>query len=458
MNKARSLLYTKHPTASTANSLRRCLSAFDLTLLGIGAIIGTGLFVLTGIAAATKAGPAIILSYALAGFASAFSALAYAELASSIGGCGSAYSYAYAGLGEIIAWVIGWDLLLEYGLSTSGVAIGWSGYVTDLFHTVGINMPPALCHSPFEGGIINIPAMFIIILITAFLAIGIKESVRFNCVIVFIKLFSILFFICMVAPHFDIANWHPFFPYQWTGVANGAGLIFFAYIGFDAVSTAAEEAINPQRDLPLGIITSLAICTIIYMVASGLLTGVAHYSTLNVSSAFSRVLIQLNHRIAASFIAVGAVAGLTTVILVMYYGFTRIFLAMARDQLLPSSLAQIYPKTQTPLRIILLAGSVMTLFAGFLPLHKIAELVNIGTLAAFVVVSAGVIILRYTQPNLPRPFKTPWCPIIPGLGIALCLYLIASLHYHTWINFIIWTAIGLVLYFCYSRKQVQTGQ
>jgi len=435
-------------------SLRRCLTAFDLTLLGIGAIIGAGIFVLTGIAAATKAGPAVIFSYVLAGMACGFSAFAYAELASSIGGCGSAYGYSLAGLGELIAWIIGWDLLLEYSVACSAVAIGWSGYVHNALTAMGITLPAALTNNPFEGGIVNLPAMLVIGLITLLLSIGVQESVRANKIMVGIKLAVIALFIIVAAFHFNPnVNWHPFTPFGWHGVVSGAALIFFAYVGFDAVSTAAEESINPKKDLPIGIIGSLIACTVIYILVAALLTGSVHYTNLNVSSPIAYALLQMGYRFGGAIVALGAIAGLTTVILVMYYGLTRVFLAMSRDGLLPPSLAKVNAKTHTPTRIILIAGILMAITAGLVPIQRVAELVNIGTLAAFSVVCIGVVVLRYTRPDMPRPFKTPFSPLIPILGFVFCVYLMCNLPAITWFSFIIWTLIGLFIYFIYSRPR-----
>ncbi|MDE2088416.1 MAG: amino acid permease [Gammaproteobacteria bacterium] len=433
--------------------LARCLSALDLTLLGIGAIIGAGIFVLTGIAAATHAGPAIVASFVISGFACAFTALSYAELASSIGGCGSAYGYAYAGLGELIAWIIGWDLILEYGVATSTVAIGWSGYVDNMLTAVGLPLPPVLTKTPLDGGLINLPAAAIILLLSILLAVGVRQSARFNAVIVMVKLLAIAVFIGVAVFNVHPAYWHPFMPFGWQGVMNGAALIFFAYIGFDAVSTAAEETINPQRDVPIGILTSLALCTVIYIVVAGLLTGIVPYQSLNVPSPVAEALLHLGYRWASAVIAAGAIAGLTTVMLVLYYGLTRIFLAMSRDGLLPPVFSAIHPKTRTPIRVILASGILMATVAGFTPIHDVAELVNIGTLSAFVLVCAGVIVLRRTQPDLPRPFRTPYSPLIPALGIAFCLYLMASLPWITWMRFVVWLALGLVVYFSYSRSR-----
>jgi len=432
--------------------LRRCLSATDLTLLGIGAIIGAGIFVLTGVAAATKAGPAIVLSYVVAGFACAFTALAYAELAAAIGGCGSAYGYAYAGLGELIAWIIGWDLILEYGLATAAVAIGWSGYVNNALTAIGLPLPPALLKSPVEGGFVNLPAAGIVVTLAALLALGVRQSARFNAVMVLVKLSAITVFVAVASFHVNPSNWTPFVPFGWQGVMSGAALIFFAYIGFDAVSTAAEEAVRPQRDLPIGIIASLAVCTIIYIVVAGLLTGITPYATLNVASPVADSMLHLGHRWAAGLIAAGAIAGLTTVMLVLYYGLTRVFLAMSRDGLLPPVFSAVHSQTQTPIRVIIASGLLIASIAGFTPIGKVAELVNIGTLAAFVLVCGGVIVLRRTRPDLHRPFLTPGSPIVPLLGIGFCVYLMLALPAETWWRFAIWMAIGIAIYFAYSRR------
>jgi APA family basic amino acid/polyamine antiporter len=437
----------------TTLSLRRCLGPIDLILLGIGAIIGAGIFVLTGIAAATKAGPAIVFSYMIAGTACAFAALAYAELAAAIGGCGSAYGYSYAGLGELPAWIIGWNLILEYGVSVSTVAVGWSAYVHNLLVSIGIDLPDRFLKSPFDGGLINLPALLIVGLVALLLCIGIKHSARFNALMVCIKLAVIALFIIIAIKHFNPINWHPFMPFGWNGVMGGAALIFFAYVGFDAVSTAAEEAIDPQRNLPIGLIVALVFCTLLYIVVSGLLTGIVPYATLNVASPIAYSLLKLGSNFAAGTIAIGAIAGLSTVILVMYYGLTRVFLAMSRDSLLPKVFAVLHPKTQTPMRIILSTGIIIAALAGFVPIHMLAEMVNIGTLTAFIAVCAGVIVLRHTQPNLIRPFKTPYSPIVPALGIACCCYLIVSLSTATWVRFGIWMLLGFLIYFGYSRSR-----
>lgn len=432
--------------------LHKILTAFDLTLLGIGAIIGAGVFVLTGVAAATHAGPAIIISYLIAGLASLFAALAYSELAASIGGTGSAYNYAYAGFGEFIAWLIGWNLLLEYTLAVATVAIGWASYVNNFFQALHIYIPYELVASPSEGGIVNILAVGIILLLAFIQCVGVKESTRINNIIVFIKLITILIFIAIAFVNVDPQNWHPFLPYGWGGVFTGAALVFFAYIGFDALSTAAEESINPQRDLPIGIIASLAICTVLYIIVSILLTGVISYTRLNVGSPVAFALLHLGYNFFAGVIAVGAIAGLTSVMLVMFYGVSRICLAMSRDGLLPHFIGHINNRTRTPITAIVVSAVIIAVIAGLAPISKVAELVNIGTLTAFTFVCAGIIILRKTQPHLPRPFKTPFSPFIPALGVLFCGYLMYSLPWITWLRFLIWTAIGVVIYFGYGIR------
>ncbi len=432
-------------------TLRRVLGPLDLTLLGIGAIIGAGIFVLTGVAAATQAGPAIVVSFLVAGAACAFSALAYAELAAAIGGCGSAYGYSYAGLGEIVAWIIGWDLILEYGVATSAVAIGWSAYAGNALQAIGLALPVMLQKGPFEGGIVNLPAALVVLALAVLLSVGVRESARVNAAMVLVKLVAIAVFVGVAVFHVDPANWHPFMPFGWDGIVGGAALIFFAYIGFDAVSTAAEEARNPQRDLPIGILVSLAVCTVIYILVAGLLTGVVPYPLLNGGSPVAEAMLRLGYHWASALVAVGAIAGLTTVMLVLFYGLTRIFLAISRDGLLPPVFARVSPRTGTPVRVILASGLVMASIAGLTPIGEVAELVNIGTLAAFFLVCLGVVSLRYTHPELHRPFRTPWSPVIPLLGAGFCLYLMLSLPLVTWLRFGLWLALGLCIYFIYSR-------
>ncbi len=437
--------------------LAKCLTLFDLTFLGVGAIIGAGIFILTGIAAATQAGPAVILSYVVAGFACAFAALSYAELAAAIGGCGSAYGYAYAGFGELFAWIVGWDLLLEYSISASAVSVGWSGYANDFLLSMKLHLPQYLLHGPLDGGFFNLLSFSIIVALTLLLIVGVKSSTRFNNIMVFIKLFVIFIFIAIASTEVRAENWSPFLPFGWTGVMKGASLIFFAYVGFDAVSTAAEEAINPQRDLPKGIIGSLVICTVLYIIVAGLLTAIVHYTTLNVSSPISHSLLILGHKTAAGLIGVGAIAGLTTVMLVLFYGLTRVFLAMSRDGLLPKVFAKTNEQTKTPVRIILLCGILMALFAAVTPITTLAELVNIGTLFAFIMVCSGVLFLRKTQPEMHRPFKVPGMPYVPALGVISCFYLMCNLPMITIIRFTVWMGIGLIVYFVFSRGNSSLG-
>ncbi|MFA6051330.1 MAG: amino acid permease [Methylobacter sp.] len=454
---------TKHVASDdeTGNSLNRCLSAWDLAFLGIGAIIGTGIFVLTGVAAATQSGPAVMLSFVIAGLACAFAALSYAELSASVGGCGSAYGYSYVAFGEIFAFIIGWDLLLEYSLAVATVANGWSGYFSNALTAIGIPLPEMLTKAPKLGGLVNLPAAAIILVLMLLLIMGVKHSAKVNNAMVFVKLLTITIFIAVAVFNVNPDNWHPFMPFGWfqslpdgktSGVLAGASIVFFAYVGFDAVSTAGEEAQNPQRDLPFGIVASLAFCTVIYILVSGLLTGVVNYTDLNVSSPVAHALNLLGYNWASALISTGVIAGLTTVMLVLYYALTRIIFAMSRDGLLSPFFSEINPKTQTPVRVIVLCGGIMAVIAGFIPLGDLAELVNIGTLAAFVLVCLGVIVLRITKPDMKRPFRSPFSPLLPILGMLSCGALMAFLPALTWLRFIIWLTIGLIVYFSYSMR------
>jgi APA family basic amino acid/polyamine antiporter len=439
--------------------LKKCLSVLDLTLLGVGAIIGTGIFVLTGLAAAHQSGPAVVLSFVVSGIACAFAALAYAEMAASVGGCGSAYGYSYAAFGEIVAWVIGWILLLEYGVSVAAVANGWSGYFNNALSAIGLALPEHLTKAPSMGGVVNLPALMIILILMIMLIIGVKQSAKLNAAMVFIKLLAIGIFVAIASVNVHPANWHPFMPFGWystlpdgktVGVLAGASLVFFAYVGFDAVSTAVEEAHNPQKDVPRGIIYSLAFCTLIYIIVSGLLTGIVPYTELGVSSPVAHALQLIGYNWASALVATGVIAGLTTVMLVLYYGLTRIIFAMSRDGLLSPFLSQVNPKTHTPVRVIVMCGIIVATIAGFIPLGELAELVNIGTLAAFVLVCGGVIMLRHRQPDLPRPFKNPLSPLFPVLGMLSCGALMGFLPSQTWLRFSVWLTIGVVVYFVYS--------
>ncbi len=453
------LLRTKSILIHSDSGLKKCLTAFDLALLGIGCAIGTGIFVLTGIAAATESGPAVVLSFVFAGIASAFAALSYSELAASVGGSGSAYGYSYVAFGEFIAWVMGWILLLEYGVGAAAVANGWSGYFINTLTNFNLHLPEALTKAPMVGGLINLPAFAIIWALTILLIIGVKESARFNNIIVIIKLSTIAIFITLASAHIHPENWHPFMPYGWfstlengknVGVLAGASLVFFAYFGFDAVSTAAEESKNPQRDLPIGLLASLAFCTIVYIIVSGLLTGIVPYTALNVSSPVAFALSEIGYTWASTLVATGVLAGLITVLLVLLYGLTRILFAMSRDGLISPVFSQVNPDRQTPTKVILMCGLIVSIIAGFIPLGELAETVNIGTLASFVMVCVGVIVLRIRQPELKRPFKNPWNPLIPVLGILSCSALMTFLPAITWFRFGIWILVGVIVYFVYS--------
>jgi basic amino acid/polyamine antiporter, APA family len=437
--------------------LKRSLGVVSLTAFGVAAIIGAGIFVLTGVAAATYAGPGITLSYVIAGIVSTLAALCYAELASTVPIAGSAYTYSYAVLGEFIAWIIGWDLVLEYGVGAGAVSVGWSGYFTDFFKsTFGITLPTALTASPFSQpgqptGIANLPAAGIILLLTALLIRGTSESSRVNNVIVAIKVAIVLFFIAVGATHIHPANWHPFLPYGFSGVMTGASIIFFAYIGFDQISTAAEEVRDPQRTMPRGIIYSLLICTLLYIAVAGILTGMVPYKQLNNASPVAHAMIQVGLTWAATIISIGALAGLSTVLLVLIFGQSRIFFSMARDGLLPRALSGVHPTFRTPYRSTLIVGVFVALLGAFTPIEVLAQLTNIGTLAAFVLVSLAVWRLRYTQPDLPRGFRVPWVPVIPILSALASLFLIVSLPGITIVRFVVWLAVGLIVYFAYSR-------
>lgn len=456
-----SQLFRRKSITSGEMGLKKCLGAFDLTLLGVGAIIGTGIFVLTGVAAATQAGPAVVLSFVVAGIACAFAALAYAELSASVGGCGSAYGYSYAAFGELIAWIIGWDLILEYGVSVAAVANGWSGYFNNALTAIGIGLPEELTKGPFAGGIINLPASLIILMLMGLLIVGVKESARINAGMVFVKLLTIVVFLSVAIFHVNPENWTPFMPFGWfshtddgktVGVLAGASLVFFAYVGFDAVSTAVEEAKDPQKDVPIGILASLIFCTLIYIIVSGFLTGIVPYTELNVSSPVAFALQQIGVNWASALVATGVIAGLTTVMLVLYYGLTRIITAIAQDGLLPPFFSKVDEKTHTPVRTTVMCGVVMSVMAGFIPLGALAELVNVGTLAAFVLVCGGVIVLRRIHPDMPRPFKMPGGIILPVLGVLSCGALIAFLPFVTHIRFLLWLALGLAIYFAYSYR------
>jgi APA family basic amino acid/polyamine antiporter len=495
--------------ALSDQSLKRALGPMNLTMLGIGAIIGTGIFVLSGHAAAANAGPAVVLSFVLAGTASAFAALCYSEFASLVPMSGSAYTYSYATLGELFAWIIGWDLALEYAVGAITVSVGWSGYVVSFLRDFGIHVPPQLSAArgthlidipaalaaslkvragwaaistglveqisalgtdpaslPHAVAIFNLPAIFIVAVVTLMLVIGIKESAGFNDIIVIIKLAVVLLFIGGAVWAINPAHWHPFVPpnkgawgeFGWSGVIRGASLVFFAYIGFDAVSTAAQEAKNPQRDMPIGIIGSLIVCTILYILVSGIATGVVPYPQLDVPDPIAKAADVAQMGWLARIIKLGAIAGLSSVILVMMLGQTRVFWTMSRDGLLPRFISNVHPRFKTPWIITIVTGVIVALVGGILDVGEAGELCNIGTLLAFAIVSIAVMVLRVREPNLPRKFKTPWVWVIAPLGVISSLILMAFLPARTWIRLLGWFALGMIIYFIYGVRHSKLAQ
>lgn len=438
---------------SVHSMLKRVLSPWELLFLGIGATVGAGIFIVTGVAAGDYAGPAVILSFVISGVVAVFAAMCYVELAAMIPCAGSAYTYAYAGLGEIFAWIIGWDMILEYAFSISAVAVGWSGYVSSLSANAGLPLPAALAN-PYgvSGGVVNLPAIFIILVITALLIFGVQESAKVNNIIVIVKIGVILLFLFLAFGHIDAANYTPFMPYGWTGVMAGAAVVFFAYIGFDAVTTAAEETENPKRNLPIGIIGSALVVMVLYIAVAAALTGVIPYTLLTGNEApISFALTRIGYPWGAALVSIGAIAGLTSVLIVTLYGQTRIFYAMSRDGLLPSFFAYVHPVYRTPALITLITGGVTAAIAGLLPLGIIVELVNIGTLTSFLFVAIIVLVLRRTDPDAPRPFQTPLVPWVPALCIIFCITLASFLPVFTLLRFLIWLVAGLIVYFLYGQ-------
>lgn len=452
------------------HALKRTLGPWSLVSLGIGAVIGAGLFSLTGIAAAENAGPAVVLSFFIAAVGCAFAGMCYSELASMIPVAGSAYTYTYATLGEFVAWIIGWDLVLEYAVAAAVVAVSWSRYVGSFMQDFGIHLPAEFMACPFDSitlsdgtighGIVNIPAMFIIVCISALLMIGIKESAWVNSFIVVIKLLVVFTFIAVGIHYIKPENYVPFIPentghfgeFGISGVMRAAGIIFFAYIGFDTVSTAAQESRRPQRDVPIGILGSLAICTLIYLAFSAVLTGMVNYQDMRGDAAPVATAINLTpYPWLQVMIKGGIIAGFTSVILVLLLGQSRVFYSMSRDGLLPKLFSDIHPKWRTPWRSNILFMVFVSIFAGFLPISQLGHMTSIGTLLAFIIVCIGVIVLRYKQPDLKRPYKVPCFPVFPILGILVCLAMMSSLDAETWWRLLIWLGIGLIIYFTYSR-------
>ncbi len=469
--------------AKGENRLRRVLGPVQLTSLGVGAIIGTGIFVLTGVAAHDKAGPALVLSFVVSGIACIFAALCYAEFASMTPVAGSAYTYAYATLGELAAWIIGWDLILEYAVASAAVAQGWSGYFQDFLTVFGVHWPRALGSAPFDfdpvqgftvtGTLFNLPAVLIALAVTYVLVIGIKESARFNTTMVVIKVAVVFFVIGVGAFYVNPENWRPFAPYGYSGLAffghpvlgqtspsgapvgvlAGAAIIFFAYIGFDSISTHAEEARRPNRDVPIAIIVSLVLCTVLYIAVAAVLTGMVPYDRIDLKAPVSNAFAQAGLPWAQFLVSLGAIAGITSVLLVMMLSQPRVWLAMARDGLVPTSFfGAIHDKYRTPWKATLLTGAFVSLGGALLPIRVLAELTNIGTLFAFVVVCIAVLIMRAKHPEAERPFRAPWVPFVPIAGILTCLMLMFSLGVENWYRLFAWLGLGLLIYFLYGRQ------
>jgi len=505
---AKRLFITKSMTklmeesSDKSHGLKRTLTATNLTTLGIGAIIGAGIFVITGQAAAQYAGPAILISFIISGIACAFAGLCYAEFASMIPIAGSAYTYSYATMGEFLAWIIGWDLILEYLFAASTVAVGWGGYVVSFLNDFGVYIPAKFCAAagsvlvdvpnigwkpitdnliqnlaninidvnslPHVTAILNLPAMAIVAILTTLLVIGIRESANFNNVMVIVKVSVILLFIAIGFAFVKSANWHPFIPentgvwghFGWSGIFRGAGVIFFAYIGFDAVSTAAQEAKNPQKHMPIGILGSLGISTILYILVAIVLTGIVSYTFLNVSDPMAVGVNAMGDSMfwLRPIIKIAAIAGLSSVILVMLMGQPRIFYSMSKDGLLPPVFSKVHKRFKTPYISTIVTGSVAMIIAGILPINVLGELVSIGTLLAFAIVCVSVIILRKKRPDLPRPFKTPFVPLVPILGALICIIQMAALPVATWLRLIIWMALGFIIYFSYGIRKSKLGK
>ena len=450
-----SIWATKSPQQITEaieeTQLKKSLRAVDLAALGIGSVVGTGIFVATG-QSSQLAGPGVLLSFIIAAVTCGLCALTYSELACMFPIAGSTYSYSYVAFGEVIAWIVGWDLMLEYLVSASAVASGWSSTFAGLLQNIGLTLPKALTTSPLSGGIIDLPAILITLLVTWILYIGIKESARTNNVIVVVKVSVILLFIILGASHVNLANFKPFAPFGWKGIMSGAAIIFFAYIGFDAVSTAAEETINPKRDVPLGLMLCLGVVIVLYVTVALVLVGIVPFRQIDIGNALPAALSRIGIQWGGALVATGAIIGMVSTLLITIYGQVRIFMVMSRDGLLPKSFSKIHKQHKTPYVCTWITGAMTALIAGLFPLPMIIDLCNIGTLFAFILVSIGVIVLRRTRPEVERKFKTPGVPFTPLLTIAFCFYLMYHLQGVTWMRFALWLAAGLVIYFLYSAK------
>ncbi|PJJ59726.1 amino acid permease [Hymenobacter chitinivorans] len=454
-----------------AGTLKRSLGGFSLVAIGIGVIIGAGLFSLTGIAAANNAGPAVTLSFLVAAVGCAFSALCYAEFASMVPVAGSAYTYSYATMGELFAWIIGWDLILEYSVGAATVAISWSQYLVKVLDKFNLHIPPQLVMSPFEkatladggvvSGVVNVPAMLIVLAITAIIIRGTSGSAWFNALVVTLKVAVVLVFIALGWQYIDPANYQPYIPqntgvfgeFGWSGILRGAGVVFFVFIGFDIVATMAQETKNPQRNMPIGIIGSLLVCTVLFILFGHVLTGVANYKEFKDSAAPVAIAIEKTpYGWLSSAIIIAILIGYTSVILVDLMGQSRVFFSMSKDGLLPKVFAEVHPTFSTPHKSNLLLGVFISLFAGFVPISVVGEMTSIGTLLAFVMVCLGVLIMRKKEPNAPRGFRTPWVPVVPILGILTCVLMMVSLPLDTWLRLFVWLAIGLAIYYGYGKK------
>lgn len=452
MNIFRRKTYDELMASASERHLTKALGAFDITLLGLGIIIGTGIFVLTGIGAAEYAGPGLMLSFVLAAVTCAFVCLSYSELASFLPVAGSSYTYAYASLGEVFGWWVGWSLILEYSVGASAVAGGWSAYFVGILHSAGIELPKAITAVPADGGIINLPAVVIVLLATALLVVGVRESARINRILVFIKIGTIFIFLLLAGPHIEPANWTPFLPFGIQGVAAGTAVLFFAYLGFDSLSTAAEETKNPKRDMPIGIISALVICTILYISVCAAMTGVVPYPKLDTAAPASFVLEYVGIHIGSALVGTGALCGLSTVVLGMLFAQSRALYSMSRDGLLPLRLYTVHKTFHTPYIIQIIVGVLVACITGFTPIHLVAEMCSAGTIFAFLCSCVGILVLRKKYPDKPRGFRCPVVHVIAPLGFIFCAIVFSQLSVHTLWLFAGWSIVGLIIYLAYGYK------